>query len=59
MVVGKWKRRVIAYLPPLKVIAISRVVVEDPGSNKPKHEEMLEDASTLSEKNIHSPQEHY
>lgn len=53
------KRRVITYLPPLKVIAISRVVVEDPGSNKPKHEETLEDATTLSKKNIRSPQEHY
>ena len=49
------KRRVITYLPPPKVIAISQVVVEDPGSNKPKHEETLEDATTLSEKNICSP----
>ena len=53
------KRRVITYLPPPKVIEISWVVVEDPGLNKPKHEETLEDATTLSEKNIRSPQEHY
>ena len=49
------KRRVITYLPPPKVVVVSQVVVGDPGSNEPKHEEMFEDVTTLDEKNIRSP----
>ena len=49
------KRRVITYLPPPKVVAVSQVVVGDPGLNEPKHEETFEDATILDEKNIRSP----
>ena len=53
------KRRVITYLPPPKVVAVSQVVVENAGSNEAKYEETFEDAATLNEKSVCSPRSQF
>ena len=53
------KRRVITYLPPPKVVAVSQVVVENAGSNEAKYEETFEDVATLDEKSVRSPRSQF